>query len=123
MQLANEAPPQNEAPVQPGHTRGPLSVGYYRPTPSFLSVVEHIAVMDERGGLVALTGYSYTDQDPEIVAQSIADARLFAAAPDLLAACETALLALHKHPRGFGIDEDVEDRLVVALAKARGEAS
>ena len=74
-------------------TRGPLTIGYYHPTASFLSVTEHIAVMDANEGLVALTGYNFPEQNAQIVAQSIADARLFAAAPELLGTAR-ALAAL-----------------------------
>lgn len=58
------------------------NTGTYKPTPAFNSAPEHIAVcFDDDSTLVAVTGYA---DDPENVAESIAYARLFAAAPELL---------------------------------------
>ena len=82
---------------------GSLSTGFYCPSQSFLSASEHVAVMDADGGLVAVTGYSYADEDAEIVEQSIADARLFAAAPELLEGLKTmAALVQLMDPRPLG---------------------
>jgi hypothetical protein len=55
----------------------------------------------------------------ENVPERIANARLIAAAPDLLAACEAVLASIHDPS-----DDDMftfEDMLEKALAKARGE--
>ena len=58
--------------------------------------------------------YDHTDEDEE---RWRADARLIAAAPDLLAACEAALLWLEAWSEG---DESAEI-LRSAIAKAKGE--
>lgn len=60
--------------------------------------------------------YGHDDQPVE------ANARLIAAAPDLLAACEAALQALLTMPSSYGQDQIEVPALEAALAKARGEA-
>ena len=53
-----------------------------------------------------------------------ANARLIAAAPDLLAACEAAYHALRSYQYGNSAPElaaEVADDLAVAIAKARGQ--
>ena len=59
-----------------------LTSGTYTPTPSFLSIPEHICVADaETGTVVAIVG----PNDPaENLAETIEIARLFIASPDLL---------------------------------------
>lgn len=60
---------------------------------------------------------------PRINASAEANARLIAAAPDLLAACEAILAALNSGDVAIGrLDpiEDEEPRLRAAVAKARG---
>jgi hypothetical protein len=59
-----------------------LTVGTYETTNAFRQIGEHCAVIvEETKALVAITGPSH-----ELEAQRVA--KLFAAAPDLLAACE-----------------------------------
>lgn len=103
------------------HTPGPLEVGYYTPSVAFKQTTEHVAVMQADGALVALTG-------PVGDAQSEADALLYAAAPDLLAACIAARnllvianagLILHGRPINQSAQEKV-DMLNAAIAKANG---
>jgi hypothetical protein len=50
-----------------------------------------------------------------------ADAQTFAAAPDLLAACEAALCEIY-HPHDPQAGKAVYDQMVTAIAKAKGEA-
>jgi hypothetical protein len=54
-----------------------LKVAFYIPTPEFKTISAHAAVATEADELVALTG-------PHDHPESLADAALFAAAPDLL---------------------------------------
>jgi hypothetical protein len=81
---------------------------------------------DVRGGgeVVAIcsrTRHTVSDDD---VAEVMANARLIAAAPDLLAACEAAMEFLPKgeYPGGSGQTEAVRVRDLVraAIAKAKG---
>jgi hypothetical protein len=55
----------------------------------------------------------YSDESP----RHAADARLIAAAPDLLRACESAL---EKIARGVGLSHMVEAQLEEAIKKAKG---
>lgn len=122
-------PTKTEQPKTEQSSRGPLTVGYYHPTASFLSVTEHIAVMDANEGLVALTGYSLAQQDAQVVARSIADACLFAAAPELLETARAlATLVRFLDPRArrtvTAEGEDIIDELLRRadenVAKAAG---
>lgn len=100
------------------HTPGPLTVGQYVPSDDFKKIELHTCVCKLDGSLVALTGPA----DNEI---GQADAILYAAAPDLLAACKAAY---HCHvfdfQRGVGVSEKeikmigVRDLLETAIAKA-----
>ena len=70
-----------------------LTTGFYQPTDSFKSIHEHFAVMNEEDqGLVAVVGA--VDDDLENVKETMRYAKLFAAAPDLLAALKEAELAI-----------------------------
>lgn len=85
-----------------------LTVGTYQTTNAFRQIGEHCAVIVEKTkGLVAITGPS---NDP--ISQK--DARLFAAAPDLLAACEWALPYVERLRDGRILRD--------AIAKAKGES-
>lgn len=95
------------------HSPGPLEVGFYVPTARFLAVREHVAVMKPGGELIALTGSSNNDEKD----QSLADARLYAAAPDLLAACEALLRTDEVSDLRFCPEKDAA---YAAIAKARG---
>jgi len=68
-----------------GYTKGPLVKGYYRTTPAFAAIVEHVAVMRPDGSLIAVTGRP--DE-----AEGEANATLYAAAPELLALAHAVLL-------------------------------
>ena len=58
-----------------------LTVGYYRPTESFKSIPEHIAVMfEDDQTLVAIVGAS--DDNPDNLAETNRYAELFASAPE-----------------------------------------
>ena len=62
-----------------------MTTGFYRPTQSFQSIPEHIAVMfEDDQTLVALIGAS--DDDPDNLAETNRLAELFASAPETLAA-------------------------------------
>lgn len=103
---------------------GTLTVGYYMPSPKFARITEHVAVMratddpfawfDE---LVAVTG-------PAGNPRSIAEAHLFAAAPDLLAACEMALGAWKEEfdrlTPGYADLTSYGQKLRAAIGKALG---
>lgn len=88
------------------HTPGPWEVAM----PG--EVDEHYAVLDGFGHTASVYGY------PEEASAALANARLIAAAPDLLAACEELLIYL-------GDWNDMEDETCVAarraIAKARGQ--
>ncbi len=110
----------------PAPTPGPWEVGYYTPTERFRATPEHVAVCRPDMSLVAVTG-------PTGCRQSEADARLMAAAPDLLAAIEQAASRCAAMQEGRYTGEpwsaeyllatyrEIEDGLREAVAKARGE--
>lgn len=103
------------------HTQGPLEVGYYTPTPKFLNAREHVAVMKPSGALIAVTGPvgEYVDKNDS----SHADARLFAAAADLLKACEAVEADLGPYYDNSNRDTRAALDLVrAAIAKATGGA-
>lgn len=89
----------------------PFEVGYYQPSPHFLAIPEHVAVMSANQGVIALCGPND--------AESQEYARLFAAAPDLLESLE----ALVDHPYFVG-DKSTPAviRACAAIAKAKGVA-
>jgi hypothetical protein len=67
-----------------------LTTGFYVPTQSFKSIYEHIAVMNaDDQTLVAVCGP--VDDDPENLKETMRQAKLFAAAPELLEALELSL--------------------------------
>jgi hypothetical protein len=71
--------------------------------------------------LTSLTGVAIQDAEENGIAfvgtgEGMGNAYLFAAAPDLLEACEIALIYL-----GDGANHTAKDRLRAAIAKARGE--
>lgn len=87
-----------------------LTTGLYQPTDEFRAIAEHVAVCRESdNGLVAVVG-PYGDE------ASAWFARMFAAAPELLAACKTVL----------GCEaitcSECRDALTSAVARAEGAA-
>jgi type VI protein secretion system component VasF len=92
------------------HTPGPWTIGVYRTTAEFREHEEHVAVMKaDDQMLLAITG-------PTLDAASVADARLIAAAPELL----ELLKALHdKGVYGLGDQgQRLYNRVVRVIAKA-----
>lgn len=60
-----------------------FSVGFYRPSSEFRRQPEHVAVMDEDGRLIAVTGYSdFHDRDAFV--ESLAHAAVYSVAWDAL---------------------------------------
>ena len=89
------------------HTPGPWEAGHYNGTPT---------IFDSRGnGTIPLaTVHDVTTGDPE------ANARLIAAAPDLLAACEALAQWADKECMPVGETNDGPwDQLDAAIAKAK----
>lgn len=91
-----------------------LDVGFYVPTVDFLAIQEHTAVMDaDTQRLVAVTG-------PAQNSESLAFARLFAAAPVMLEALE----AMEEYTRScvhtIGEREQMARMAVKAIKKAKG---
>lgn len=67
-----------------------LTTGFYRPTDSFKSIPEHIAVMfEDTQTLVAIVGAA--DDDPDNLTETNEYAELFAAAPETLQKLSHAL--------------------------------
>ena len=99
------------------HTPGPWYAGLYDTSPNFLRVGKHMAVGREGDDmLIAVCG------TPGF-ATSEADARLIAAAPDLLAACK-AMLELTETDHGDSEETDAAfDLARAAIAKAESEAA
>lgn len=102
-----------------------LGIDVYEASPRFRSIDKHVAVHEADGSLVAVTGVA-GDRD----AKSIA--RLFAAAPELLAAVHL-VLALHEQRDAVGpagavpgfrvhLDPNAETQLRAAIAKAEGRS-
>ncbi len=96
------------------HTPGSLAVGYYTPTPDFRAVVEHVAVMRAGdGGLIAVCG-------PLDSPMSELDARLFAAAPDMLDALRLALDYCESGAVEDSIPGTLSETIRAAIAAATG---
>lgn len=79
---------------------------------------DHFAAIITSTGIVANCHIAALSRD---YAQTAADARLIAAAPDLLEACETAALIMESLPHS--VDQEDVKQLRTALAKARGETA
>ena len=96
---------------QQKHTRGPWSIGGRNIIIGHTPLLVEIATVND-GGL------DLDDSDNEAAAAVVtANARLIAAAPDLLAACEAALRMVE----GDGLPPNW-DLLRTAIRKAKGEA-
>lgn len=100
------------------HTPGTWAVGVYEATDNFRSITQHACICDhDTLALIAVTG-------PATDKQSQADARLMAAAPDLLAALEAVLQGFEHgdfrrtHPRQADSDP-YHPALVAANAAIR----
>lgn len=100
------------------HTPGPWYVSFYQATPEFKAHNEHIAITNNSYELIALTG-------PTLDGPTAADARLIAAAPDLLSAANYALDCLNAAQEVCGDDTlwagcvlDLQE----AMAKAEGDS-
>ena len=125
-----------------------LQVGFYHPSPRFLRMREHIAVLDansplggDDGELVALFGpsdvglLSTGSGLRETVQTEISkrDAQRFAAAEDMEAALELLLGAVveleelqKRHSRDVGLQQELSARIETArsaLRKAKGEGA
>jgi hypothetical protein len=90
-----------------------LTLGAYRPTPDFLNITEHVAVMNEQRELAAVTGPT---GDPA----SAALGRLLAAAPEMLAAAKLAHYWLAQRPGEPAPAGDLEI-IRNAVAQATGD--
>lgn len=78
-----------------------LTTGFYQPTPRFLQILEHTAVMDaETLTLVAVTG-------PSGDAESERTARLFAQSPRLLHMCKMVVAAADDLPPELVLELDL----------------
>jgi hypothetical protein len=64
-------------------------VGYYKPSFEFTRIPEFMAIFDHQGMLIGLTG-------PSTSRQAALDARLFAAAPELLSVVKNLCWAITK---------------------------
>lgn len=94
-----------------GHTKGPWTAELHD---------DHTATIRASGGTLVAELYGYDDDDGETVLPIEANAALFAAAPDLYAACEALLDVvgeINAERRSFEALDDAR----AALAKARGE--
>jgi len=87
-----------------------LRVGTYDATETFRSVNRHIAVCRPNGELIAVTG-----PDDDVTGESERIAQLFAAAPDLKAACEAISKA-----DNYDEIEAAKELAKAALSKATG---
>lgn len=109
------------------HTPGPWEVGVYNTTDRFRNTTQHTCVFKpDDMGLLAVTG-PYGDEQSKI------DARLIAAAPELLAVAESnlkILKALYDTPTESGVFSGIEYQVLeqaiadteAAIAAAKGEA-
>lgn len=96
-----------------GHTPGPWEVA----PPGYVD--EHYAVLDGFGHTASVYGY------PEQEAVALANARLIAAAPELLAALQEAVTALNVKEKFPVYDTDsyaIAARCDKAIAKAEGRS-
>lgn len=103
-----------------GRTPGEWEVGIHREHVEFRQCIcvgsQSAPAAPGKIKVVAICGETQGD----LVPQSLADAHLIAAAPDLLAACKEALAMIQRQD-DFNDDGDGEmmDRLAAAIAKAQ----
>jgi hypothetical protein len=97
-----------------------LNVGVYETTETFKAIEKHSCVCFDDMTLVAVTGPAEDKESQEY-------AELFAAAPELLEACEAAFSWLDNFgadsPIEFGGEQELHDILHAAIAKAKGAQS
>jgi hypothetical protein len=89
-------------------------VGYYKPSFEFTRISEFMAIFDQQGTLVGLTG-------PSTSRQAALDARLFAAAPELLRALKNVCQMVEdqrNQPRELTFGHHAELTETVRQAKA-----
>jgi hypothetical protein len=96
--------------TQTKHTPGPWRVKFDE-----IGFVDIYRAHDDTAG--SLNNYAVAES-----VQSDGDARLIAASPDLLTACESALALLTNPNAELGDADAVTAMLLTAIAKARGEA-
>jgi hypothetical protein len=96
--------------TQTQHTPGPWRVKFDE-----IGFVDIYRAHDDTAG--SLNNYAVAES-----VQSDSDARLIAASPDLLAACESALALLTNPTAEPGDADAVTAMLLTAIAKAKGEA-
>ena len=89
----------------------------------FTAIGEPIAIVggEETGEQVRFTIGRTCDYGPHGDEQTTANAQLIAAAPDLLAACEAALMQFEENASYDEADGYVVRQLQSAIAKARGQ--
>lgn len=114
----------NASETSPAHTRNPWEHEYSGFTSSWL-IRER-----DTGNCIAESKYLVGADAIEDERESFANARLIAAAPDLLDGCNYALAVLESMPEAMReeladiLDEDIEfDRLRFPLEKANGKTA
>lgn len=99
------------------HTPGPWSVNTAHEDPQFQSV------SDKDGRTIADIAYhKFTETHYPLRAESEANARLIAAAPELLDAAKWALNFITNTERSYGIELDASAKLRSAIDNAEGRS-
>lgn len=104
------------------HTPGPWEVNgvqEHNPCPTVCAV--HKPEWDYRDKYWLCVMQDHT-REKEAVIANYANARLIAAAPDLLEACKAAFKAIDEQQDYHYVGLNVLPRLIAAIAKARGES-
>lgn len=95
------------------HTPGPWEIRYGNGI--------DMQIVSEQGSICRLDGYSHSvelmDENEE---KERANARLIAAAPDLLEVCEAALMVGEIQFETCVLSKSVKERLIAAINKAKG---
>lgn len=105
------------------HTPGPWRASKVRHGPQIGSHAHrHHEVFSDCGTGVAVLVWPSEDDGPGVRDERAATARLIAAAPELLAACEDALVRIEDPTGPIGTTE-ATDALRAAIAKATGGAT
>lgn len=90
-------------------------VGYYKPSFEFSRIPEFMAIFDQQGALIGLTG-------PSTSRQAALDARLFAAAPELLSTLKRLCLAINNQINALPEQPDDRSKLQPTLLEALQDA-